>query len=322
VASESANHSIPRATVVVPVRNGAGVIGSQLRALDNQTIARDLEVIVVDDGSSDGTADIVETHLSTHDFADLVLIRRSRRGGPNAARNDGIGQARTAHILLCDGDDVVDRHWAERLLAVLEAETCDSTLVTGLGVSLTEDDLLGADVLLDPTRMTRRPFMLGGNGGFARSLAVRLGGFDEQIRAGGTERDFCLRAEYVGARIVLVPDALIGYRTPVGRLAQVRAALRRTRGHAYLWQRHRARVGADAGSGRPFAGLLRAVSDVGRGRKRPWDLVLLVTTSIGFVWWSLVFAVRLPPARLSLSERGIADGLGRDSETGHDSEVR
>ncbi|MGB3583746.1 MAG: glycosyltransferase, partial [Roseiarcus sp.] len=69
-------------SAIVPVHNGACFVSEALRSVKSQTLAAD-EIIVVDDGSSDGSADIVR-----REHPDVVLIAQPR-GGPAAARNAG-----------------------------------------------------------------------------------------------------------------------------------------------------------------------------------------------------------------------------------------
>ena len=103
-----------RVSVIMPAYNGAATIDEALRSIETQTY-RDLEVIVVDDGSTDGTAAICEGRPR------LRLIAQENRGTA-AARNHGIREARGELVAFLDQDDL----WApERLAAevpVLDAE--------------------------------------------------------------------------------------------------------------------------------------------------------------------------------------------------------
>lgn len=89
-------------SVVIPVYNGAAYIGRAVRSALEQSL-HDIEVFVVDDGSSDETPAIVEA-LAGQDSR-LRLLRMERNGGPSAARNRGIAQARGRWIAILDADD-------------------------------------------------------------------------------------------------------------------------------------------------------------------------------------------------------------------------
>ena len=86
-------------SVVVPVHNGARFIDDALDSVEDQVGAPPLEVIVVDDGSDDGTADRVERR------GDRVTVLRQDQRGPAAARNTGIARAHGTHVAFLDADD-------------------------------------------------------------------------------------------------------------------------------------------------------------------------------------------------------------------------
>ena len=95
-------------TVIVPVWNGAATIRSCLESLDRQSFPRDrYEIIVVDNGSSDGTTEIVKT------FAGIRLLVEPAAGSYRA-RNLGLAFARGKVIAFTDADCVADLHWLEK----------------------------------------------------------------------------------------------------------------------------------------------------------------------------------------------------------------
>lgn len=89
----------PKISVVVPCFNAAPYICATLRSVLAQT-GFELEVVVVDDGSTDGSADVVSTAFPT-----VTLLRQPNRGAA-AARNAGIAQARHDWIAFADADDL------------------------------------------------------------------------------------------------------------------------------------------------------------------------------------------------------------------------
>jgi glycosyltransferase involved in cell wall biosynthesis len=89
----------PRVTIVVPAYNAAANIGEALASIFAQTY-RDFEVIVVDDGSTDGTRDALEPWRTA-----ITYVRQPNRG-PASARNAGIQRARGGLIAFLDADDV------------------------------------------------------------------------------------------------------------------------------------------------------------------------------------------------------------------------
>jgi glycosyltransferase involved in cell wall biosynthesis len=93
---------VPAVTVVIPAFNAEEHIGEALASIRAQTL-RDFEVIVVDDGSSDGTVEVARRFAG--DF-DLTIVPQANRG-PAAARNNGIRRARGRYCALLDADDLM-----------------------------------------------------------------------------------------------------------------------------------------------------------------------------------------------------------------------
>lgn len=91
---------MPIASIIVPAYNAAKTLSETLKSLSAQTF-RDLEIIVVDDGSSDATAEIACSHGDPR----LRLVRQINRGLAGA-RNTGIAHARGMFIGFCDADDL------------------------------------------------------------------------------------------------------------------------------------------------------------------------------------------------------------------------
>jgi glycosyltransferase involved in cell wall biosynthesis len=106
---------MPRISVVIPAFNAAPFIGDTLASVLGQTIT-ELEVIVVDDGSTDGTRQRIDG------ADDRVRLLHQDRGGAARARNLGVGQARGEWIAFLDADDLWTPDKLERQLD-LAAET-------------------------------------------------------------------------------------------------------------------------------------------------------------------------------------------------------
>lgn len=94
----SPSSSAPTVSVIVPVYNTADLIETTLESVLKQTY-QDFEVVVVDDGSTDGTGDIVK------DYDESVRYIRKENGGTASARNRGIREARGDYVALLDADD-------------------------------------------------------------------------------------------------------------------------------------------------------------------------------------------------------------------------
>src|SRR5262245_30602775 len=96
----------PRVSVVMPAYNSVRWIEETLASVLAQTVGPErLEIIVVDDGSTDGTAEVAERWLSKTPLSWRVFRQQNR--GPGAARNVGWQAARARWIQFLDADDLI-----------------------------------------------------------------------------------------------------------------------------------------------------------------------------------------------------------------------
>jgi GT2 family glycosyltransferase len=277
-------------TVIIPCRNVASTLSEQLDALIEQEWSGSWEVIVVDNGSTDGTADIALSYAE-HGLP-LRVVSAPYGSGVAFARNVGIGAARSRSIAICDGDDVVQPGW-----------------VAAMGDALREYPLVGG--LVDPSLVnenwlaTTRPlgvpgslprfggwsFVSGGNCGMWRSVWNQVGGYDESFR-GLEDIEFTLRAKVSGFEPTLVPQAVIGYRYREGLRPLWRQGFLYGRGRRELARRART-VGLPTASS--IAGLKSWI----------WLLVHLpnLRSRRGRYSWLWVLANRVGAARALLDRR-------------------
>jgi len=104
----------PKVSVVIPTYNNAALLRETLDGIGRQS-CQDLEIIVVDDGSTDDTAEVVRRHDPNIRYA------FQPNQGPAAARNRGVALAQGEFIAFCDHDDVWNERHLESLLAVFAA---------------------------------------------------------------------------------------------------------------------------------------------------------------------------------------------------------
>ena len=119
----------PLASVILPAYNAAPYLPRCLDSLLAQT-ADSFELIVIDDGSTDGTGDICDAWAARD--ARIRVIHTENRG-VSAARNRGLGEATGEFILFCDADDTVAPDWIRKLC---DRGASDSADMAVCGVTL------------------------------------------------------------------------------------------------------------------------------------------------------------------------------------------
>lgn len=162
-------------SVVVPVYNGRNTICGTVDAVLNQTLPPE-EVIVVDDGSTDNTLDVLKK------YGDRVTVLSKPNGGPASARNRGIVAATGKYVAFTDSDCVPDERWIENLL-----KKFDDPRVAGVGGHVRGADAGGmsqyADMvhLLDPAKYEDKSirYLVTANACFRRDVLCEVGLFNE-----------------------------------------------------------------------------------------------------------------------------------------------
>lgn len=209
----------PTLSVVIPVHNAAGTLPEQLDAVLG-SIDDDMEVVVVDNRSTDASRSIAEQRAAVHPR--LRVVEARDRAGEAYARNTGWRAARAPAVAFCDADDVVSRGWARAMRDAL----ADAEYVTGP----VELDLLNPPWLAGvrgrtiyttvPVTVGGVPFAHGCNVGMRRAVLSRLGGFDDPGAGGNVRRrgtgaedvDLAIRAWREGVRLEWEPRAVVHYR--------------------------------------------------------------------------------------------------------------
>lgn len=198
------------ASVVVPVYNGSATLDACLEALANQTVDAALyEVIVVDDGSEDGSADVATRHG--------VRVLRQAHAGAAAARNRGAQEARGDILLFTDADCEPLPDWIEKMLAPF----AELSVMGVKGAYLTKQPSVVARFAqaeyeekyehLD--RAKNIDFVDTHSAAYRRQAFLEAGGFDPSF-AFDEDQEFSYRLAKAGHRLVFARGARVWHRHP------------------------------------------------------------------------------------------------------------
>jgi uncharacterized membrane protein/glycosyltransferase involved in cell wall biosynthesis len=251
----------PDLSVVICSLNGAAGVARCLRALQTQTIWTQIEVVVVDDGSTDGTGDVAREQGA-------VVIRHATNRGLAAARNSGLRAAAAPIVAFLDDDCEPDPRWAQRLLAgyqdgvlgvggAIEPETpggfmsgflCRHNPLQPLEINLATSENVVRRFWLylrrqwtGPVERGRRPVysLTGANMSFRRQALLDVGGFDERFRFGGEEGDLCKRLglAFPESSLVYLPDAQVMHHFAPSLADTLRRSRAYGRGSARLYRK-------------------------------------------------------------------------------------
>lgn len=207
--------SRPKVSVIIPAYNVSAYLAEALLSLEQQSF-REFEAIVVNDGSTDNTAEIAE-QVCQRDSRFRLITKLN--GGLSSARNAGIRQAQADYIALLDADD---RYKPDKLANHVERldRAPDVGVVYSASHIIREDgrrswmSLSGKPIYADPliALMCKNFVGHGSNAVFRRVLTDEVGEFDEALRS-SEDIDFWLRIAATGRwRFYREPRALCCYR--------------------------------------------------------------------------------------------------------------
>lgn len=200
----------PKAAVAVTLHNYEDCILPCLESVRKQTVGG-LDLIVVDDASTDASSRRVKRWLSRHGrrFSDYRLIRHARNGGLAKARNTGFEAARTPYVFVLDADNMIYPRCVERLSAALE--NCDAHFAYSYLNKFGEaDGLMNAKVWR--AAAFRKGNYLDAMVLMRKGVWESLGGYRSHGIQGWEDYDFWLRLAKIGGWGVLVPEILAAYR--------------------------------------------------------------------------------------------------------------
>lgn len=203
-------------TVVIPARNAATFIEETLHSLAKQTLVG-FVAHIIDDGSSDLTAQVVQAFIDNSGDARFVLHKGPAKG-VSAARNAGLALAKTRYVLFLDADDLLPSEALERFATQLDGT--EDVAALGLIVRIAEDGtpLVSHDNReLVPTGdqlagLIRKNYIINGGALAIRTDVVQAcGGYTEGLKF-GEDWEFWCRVLLAGRIAVVSGEPVLSYR--------------------------------------------------------------------------------------------------------------
>jgi len=277
----------PAVSVVLPVWNRAETVRAAIDSVLGQSLG-DLELIVVDDGSTDGSVAAVQAVAD----ARLRLIRHDANLGAGAARNSGIAAARAAVVAFQDSDDVWRPAFLERLLTALAARPEAVAAYAAMRIEGAPGMPAGRlpPAGQKPVQGMLYEALLRTNFISTQMLAVRsgalrqAGGFDPALPA-LIDWDMLIRLSALGP-FVHVPEVLVEQRFSANSIT--RSGERRLRAQEMVLARHAealaARPGVAAFHHRRLAGGYRRAGDLAAARRHA-AAALRLRSFDPRLWW-------------------------------------
>lgn len=217
-----------RATIQFCTYNRAALLARVLEACFDQTIAEDsYEIVLVDDGSTDETHDVIETARRRATCAFTVVTQRN--AGLAAARNVGVARARGERIIFIDDDVLpiptfIDEH-------LRAAARRPGTIVRGGAIEVVSPDELPPPIW--SIKNYSGNYFWTTNVSLPLAVIRAIGGFDESFSEYGWEDiDVGLRLRASGVRAIFAPKALVYHVKPPPRTSSVEKMLAQARAQA------------------------------------------------------------------------------------------
>lgn len=218
-------------SVIIPAKDAAATIGAQLDALTRQEHALPWEVVVVDNGSSDATAEVCRSYRTRMP----LRLGTCARPGTSATRNVGADLARGSKLLFCDADDEVGPRWVEAMARALDEHDAvggrvDDLKLNGPLAPRHPDGL--------PVVAGFLPRTISANLGVRRDVWDTVGGFAEDYEYGSDDTEFCWRLQLAGHTLGYAPDAVVHYRHRTSLRAVAVKAFRTGRSRGRLFREY------------------------------------------------------------------------------------
>jgi glycosyltransferase involved in cell wall biosynthesis len=224
---------MPLVSVIIPCYNDGQYLNDAVASALKQTF-KDIEIIIVNDGSTDNA-----TLQKLDAFKDpLITVLHKENGHLSSARNHGIRHAKGTFIVTLDADDKFERSFIEKGINVLNqdiklgAVTC---YLKSFGLKKYRWKPLGGDIKNFLYRQESCASAL-----FRKECWEKTGGYDEQMKSGYEDWEFWIRLTSMGWNVHVIKECLLNYRVTGKSMFLTEAEPKREAIVSYIMEKHKA----------------------------------------------------------------------------------
>ena len=214
----------PLISVIIPAFNIENYVADAIRSVQAQTL-QDLEIVVIDDSSTDGTRRIVDGFRS--DPRVKLVLNKLSNSGTSGARNAGLEVARGQYIGFLDGDDIWHPSKVQRHLSLMESQP-DIDLTFSRWNTIDEHGVSTGRVTRPPRKrrfqmedLLKENLVGGSSNVICRARAIELAGFFDASLKAAVDLDLWLRiAQLRDGNICFIDEVLTFYRLREGQITK------------------------------------------------------------------------------------------------------
>ncbi len=182
-------------SIIIPAYNEEEFLQALLESI-NQHVEVPVEVIVVDNGSTDNTLTIAEKF-------NCITVNMGKKSFPSVVRNAGVLESTGDYLVFLDADIVITKQWADELKLLIERpETLTEKFITGASYHISQEPSWIEKYWFEPLSKKKKTYINGGNIVTTLSVFNIINGFDETLET-GEDVDFCVRASNNGINVIL-----------------------------------------------------------------------------------------------------------------------
>ncbi|VVB94981.1 Glycosyltransferase AglE [uncultured archaeon] len=202
-------------SIIIPTYNAEKTIIQTLKGLENQT-NKDFEVIVIDDGSTDSSFELVKSYKTKSRFP--IKLIKQKNSGPAKARNLGVEQSEGNIILFLDSDCIPYINWVEEMVRPLDGKIVGSNC--GYIVQNKESLIaryIGYEIAKRHEKLVGKYIDTIGtySAGFTKRVFIEAGGFDINYRkASGEDFDLAFNIKKIGYELVFTDKTFVYHYHP------------------------------------------------------------------------------------------------------------